>query len=300
MNQVTTFNFNGTTLRILGTPENPEFLAREIAAVLGYSDTQAMTRRLDDDEVGSCPDNSSGQVRVVSTITESGLYSSILGSSKPEAKAFKKLVTGTILPTIRKTGMYATDTLLDDPELFLKTVTKLSEERKLRLAAEATAVAAMEHSKTLEVAVETQKEETAKVSVVVERQNYQLAQHRKLEDALRDLFTDTKGLIVGDAAKFFLSRGYKTCTVSALRNIMQERGWLSKGKSPTAMATHLGNGNMVTGGVVTNHITGWSGEARTPKITSKGMARLAVNLPLWGFTREDAIKSECIIAEYMA
>lgn len=88
--------------------ENGEtlFVAKDIAEVLGYSDTQAMTRRLDDDEVGSYTDNSSGQGRNLAVLNESGLYSAILGSNKTEAKAFKKWITSEVLPTIRKTGGY--------------------------------------------------------------------------------------------------------------------------------------------------------------------------------------------------
>ena len=74
--------------------------------MLGYSDTPAMTRRLDDDEVGSYADNSSGQGRNIVVLNESGLYNAILGSNKQEAKAFKKWITSEVLPTIRKTGGY--------------------------------------------------------------------------------------------------------------------------------------------------------------------------------------------------
>jgi prophage antirepressor-like protein len=83
----------------------PWFIAMEVAAALEYSDAEAMTRRLDDDEkqnrqvVGFGP-------RGVTVINESGLYSAILGSAKPEAKAFKRWVTREVLPSIRKTGAY--------------------------------------------------------------------------------------------------------------------------------------------------------------------------------------------------
>lgn len=71
-------------------------------------DRKAM-ERLDDDEKGVSSIHTPGGLQQVSTVNESGLYSLILGSRKPEAKPFKRWVTGgEVLPTIRKTGRYET------------------------------------------------------------------------------------------------------------------------------------------------------------------------------------------------
>lgn len=148
-----TYNFNGFNVRVYGTIDNPLFVAKDVAEILGYSDTQAMTRRLDEDDVNTCTDNSSGQVRNISALTESGLYTAILGSNKPEAKIFRKWVTSEVLPSIRKHGMYATDMtidkFLDDPDFALKTMQRYKEERLLRIEAEKKAE---ESRKELEVA----------------------------------------------------------------------------------------------------------------------------------------------------
>ena len=102
------FNFEESApIRVVTREQEPWFVAKDIAEVLAYSDTQAMTRRLDEEELSTCTDNSSGQVRNLTIINESGLYSAILGSTKPEAKRFKKWVTSEVLPAIRKTGRYA-------------------------------------------------------------------------------------------------------------------------------------------------------------------------------------------------
>ncbi len=66
-----------------------------------------MTRILDDDEKGTQIVRTLGGEQSVSVINESGLYSAILRSRKPEAKAFKKWVTSDVLPSIRKTGSYS-------------------------------------------------------------------------------------------------------------------------------------------------------------------------------------------------
>ena len=102
------FNFEESApIRVVTREQEPWFVAKDIAEVLAYSDTQAMTRRLDEEELSTCTDNSSGQVRNLTIINESGLYSAILGSTKPEAKRFKKWGTSEVLPAIRKTGRYA-------------------------------------------------------------------------------------------------------------------------------------------------------------------------------------------------
>lgn len=129
MNQeISTYSFNGNNIRVLGTKEQPMFVAKDVATILGYSDTQAMTRRLDPEDVGTCTDKSSGQVREVSTVSESGLYQSILGSIKPEAKVFKRWVTSEVLPSIRKHGAYATPATLSDTSVLVDAIAALRTE----------------------------------------------------------------------------------------------------------------------------------------------------------------------------
>lgn len=107
MKELQIFNFNGLNdVRTVIEDDVVWFVAKDIADTLGYSDSQAMTRRLDSDEINTYTDISSGQGRTMTTINESGLYSAILGSKKQYAKEFKKWVTSDVLPTIRKTGKY--------------------------------------------------------------------------------------------------------------------------------------------------------------------------------------------------
>lgn len=82
------------------------FLAMDVSKALDYSDAFEMTKRLDDDEKQNLQ-IAGFSSRGVTFISESGLYAAILGSHKPEAKAFKKWVTAVVLPSIRKHGAYA-------------------------------------------------------------------------------------------------------------------------------------------------------------------------------------------------
>ena len=85
---------------------DPYFYGVDLARILGYSDTEALTRRIDKEDVSTCTDDSSGQIRTYTLLSESGMYAAILGSSKAEARSFKRWVTSEVLPQIRKTGAY--------------------------------------------------------------------------------------------------------------------------------------------------------------------------------------------------
>lgn len=111
------FSFKDLYVRIvmLGDLPEPWFVATDVSEILGYRNAPDMTRSLDDDEAATHnlrirSDNGVEQSREVTIINESGLYSAILKSRKPEAKAFKKWVTSEVLPSIRRTGSYSVET----------------------------------------------------------------------------------------------------------------------------------------------------------------------------------------------
>ena len=105
--QLQIFHQNGFEIRGGLLKDKPYFIAMDIARALEYQDTEAMTRRLDSDEIQNLQIVGFGN-RGVSVINESGLYNAILGSKKPQAKAFKKWITSEVLPSIRKQGYYLT------------------------------------------------------------------------------------------------------------------------------------------------------------------------------------------------
>lgn len=112
---VSTFQFQPSfDVRVVVIDGNPWFVASDVAAALEYRNAPDMTRFLDDDEKGthnlrtlsSDDKGRGGGDQQMTVINESGLYSAILKSRKPEAKKFKKWVTSEVLPSIRKTGSY--------------------------------------------------------------------------------------------------------------------------------------------------------------------------------------------------
>ena len=83
------------------------FVGKDVAATLGYSNTRdALRQHVDNEDKLESQITTSGQRRNVIFINESGLYSLVLSSKLPQAKAFKRWVTSEVLPQIRKTGGY--------------------------------------------------------------------------------------------------------------------------------------------------------------------------------------------------
>ena len=119
----------GKQLRIYGDFEDPLFKADEVAKWIEHSNVSKMLESVDDNEkikleVGTLTNGYSAWF-----LTEDGLYEVLMQSRKPIAKKFKKKVKE-ILKDVRKYGMYATDELLDNPDLIIKMATRLKEEKE--------------------------------------------------------------------------------------------------------------------------------------------------------------------------
>lgn len=134
MNELQNFNFEGNEVRTIQRDSITWFAANDVTKNLGLSNTTVAVSRLDDDEVTKF--NLGGLSGKTNFINEPGLYKLIGASRKPEAKKFNRWVTHEVLPTIRKHGMYATDDLINNPDLLIQVATQLKEERTGRLIAE--------------------------------------------------------------------------------------------------------------------------------------------------------------------
>ncbi|MDA1968499.1 phage antirepressor [Bacillus cereus] len=166
--------------------EDVWFVAKDVADVLEYRDTHNMVRFLDEDEKDTHQVSTLGGNQTMKVINESGLYSAILKSKKPQAKAFKKWVTSEVLPSIRKHGAYMTDQVLEqavtNPDFVIGLLTKLKEEKERLAAAQQQIV----QQKPLVVFAEAcmQSEQTLKVSEVAK-----LATKQGVKIGQRQLFT---------------------------------------------------------------------------------------------------------------
>lgn len=149
MNDIQVFNnseFGEVRTVLIG--DDVWFIAKDICDILGLSDVSRSVEKLEDDEKLIRKIFVSGQNRDILIINESGLYTLIIRSNKPEARQFRKWVTAEVLPSIRKHGLYAVDELLNNPDMAIKAFQALKEERAARIEAERKNAVLMHVSKT--------------------------------------------------------------------------------------------------------------------------------------------------------
>lgn len=100
------FDYSGRQVRTVQVDGEPWFVAADVCAVLELNNVTMAVASLDEDEKGfSNVETPGGEQRVV-IVNEPGLYSLILRSRKPEAKAFKRWLTHEVIPSLRKNGRY--------------------------------------------------------------------------------------------------------------------------------------------------------------------------------------------------
>lgn len=236
------FDFKGIDVRVIvGTDGEPRWVASDVAKVLGYRDAYNMSRRLDDDEKGTRKVSTPGGEQSVTIISESGLYSAIMGSKIPSAKEFKRWVTHEVLPSIRKRGGYLTpeavEKTLTDPDFIIRLATDLKEERAKTAKLEAQAA-------------------EAKPKVL-------------FADAVATSETD---ILVGELAKILRGNGIQVGG-TRLFAWMRKNGFLigrrgTDWNMPTQRAMELGLFRIKETTVL--HSDGHTSISKTPKVTGKG------------------------------
>ncbi|MEU1284970.1 BRO family protein [Kitasatospora sp. NPDC005856] len=102
-----TFPETATAVRVTVINSEPWFVAADVAMVLDLGNPRSSLALLDDDEKGVHTMDTPGGPQQMVTVSEAGLYSLILRSRKPQAKAFKRWITHEVIPSIRRTGSYA-------------------------------------------------------------------------------------------------------------------------------------------------------------------------------------------------
>lgn len=131
-------------VRSIQINNEPYFVGKDVAEILGYSNTpKAIRDHIDNEDKLTERIVLSGQNRETILINESGLYSLILSSKLPKAKEFKHWVTSEVLPSIRRHGAYMTadtiDKVLQDPDFGIRLLSELKSEREERHRLEAEA-----------------------------------------------------------------------------------------------------------------------------------------------------------------
>lgn len=129
-------------IRTVEINNEPWFVGKDVASVLGYKDTvNALKAHVDEDEKAGWQITTQFGVKETTIINESGLYSLILSSKLSTAKKFKRWVTSEVLPTIRKHGAYMTPETLQEailnPDMMIQLCQQLKAEQDKNAALKA-------------------------------------------------------------------------------------------------------------------------------------------------------------------
>ncbi len=247
MNEMKVFeNSDFGQIRTAIQGNEPWFVAADVCSPLEHSNVSMALDRLDDDEKAKLNLGLPGGD--TNCVNEAGLYALVLGSRKPEAKAFKRWITHEVIPEIRRHGAYltdeATEAFFSNPDTFARLAVKWRDERHARLAAE-------------EQAREKQKKIEA--------------------DAPKVLFADSVAasrseILVGELAKLLRQNGVPVGQ-NRLFQRMREDGFLINRRgtdynTPTQKSMEMGL--MCIKETAITHADGHVTVNRTPKITGKG------------------------------
>lgn len=251
MEEIKLFKFEGNEVRTLKINDEPYFVGKDVAEILGYSNTRKALQDhvdLEDKKDGVTIRDSIGRSQRPTIINESGLYSLILSSKMPNAKRFKRWVTSEVLPAIRKHGAYMTDEkieeVLTDPDTIIKLATQLKDERQQRL---------------------------------IEQQLRRDAESQVREMKPKALFADSVAtskstILIGELAKILRGNGVDI-GATRLFKWMRANGYLISRKGsdwnmPTQRAMNLGLFKIKE--TTINHSNGSTSISKTPKLTGKG------------------------------
>ena len=243
-NEVQVWNYEGAEVRIVQIDGEPWFVLTDVCRELDLANPTMVAKKLDNDERTKFDLGRQGETTIVN---ESGLYTVILRSDKPQAKPFRKWVTSEVLPSIRKHGAYMTEQTLEraltSPDFLIELATQLKTEQEQRRRLETTVAA---QSKQME------------------------------QDKPKVLFADSvaasrSSILIGELAKLIKQNGVDMGQ-KRLFQWMRENGYLikrcgSEYNLPTQRSMELGLMEIKETSVIHS---GYTTISKTPKVTGKG------------------------------
>ena len=237
MSEIQIFNHNDFgEIRTVSTIDEAWFVGKDVAQVLGYSDTaQAIRRHVDAEDKGVVEMTTPGGMQEMTIINESGLYSLVLSSKLPSAKKFKRWITFEVLPAIRKNGGYiAGQEKMTDQEIL---------------------------ARALLVAQKT-----------IESKNAMINEMRPKALFADSVTAGDSSILIGELAKILRQNGIDTGEKRLFAKLRDE-GFLIKRKGtdynmPTQRSMELGLFRIKE--TVINHSNGHTTVSKTVKVTGKG------------------------------
>lgn len=230
MNELQLFNFENNQVRTLLINDEPWFVGKDVADILGYQNgSRDINRHVHEEDRQNYQNGTFDSPRGMTIINESGLYALIFGSKLAEAKRFKHWVTSEVLPQIRKTGSYASPQLTGE-ELMAKALIEANS--------------------------------------VLARQSKQL-EEQKPKVLFADSVIASKGsILIRELAKLIKQNGYDIGEKKLYR-WLREKGYICKNSTePTQMAMNLGLFEIVVRTIERGDAPPKA--TRTTKVTGKG------------------------------
>ncbi|MEE8725003.1 MAG: phage antirepressor [Bifidobacterium crudilactis] len=263
MSSVQPFDFEGTSVRTITYETGVTWwVLKDVCDALGLSNSRVVSQRLDDDQKGVSQIDTLGGAQETTIINESGLYDVILRSDKPEARRFRKWVTGEVLPRIRRTGGYIPVAEADDEKTILARAVLIGqrtmEEQKLIIASQ---------QRRIEV-------DAPKVK------------------ALDDL-TATEHLYTLTEAAQLLNNGGKPFGLKRFTNWLREHRWLRRENGGNIPFQDKVDAGLLTTKAYRARFNPENGDYKTfapkPLVTAKGIAKL--HSLIYGETKQDMEKA---------
>lgn len=115
MTNLLCFDFNDQAVRVVLIDGEPWWVAADICAILGLTNVSHAMSRLDDDQVTLTQNEGTANRNPLNVVSESGLWTLVLRSDKPQAVAIRRWLTSEVLPTLRRTGTYTMPSIEDAP-----------------------------------------------------------------------------------------------------------------------------------------------------------------------------------------
>lgn len=230
MNELQLFNFENNQVRTLLINDEPWFVGKDVADILGYQNgSRDINRHVHEEDRQNYQNGTFDSPRGMTIINESGLYALIFGSKLAEAKRFKHWVTSEVLPQIRKTGSYASPQLTGE-ELMAKALIEANS--------------------------------------VLARQSKQLEEQKPKVLFANSVIASKGSILVRELAKLIKQNGYDIGEKKLYR-WLREKGYICKNSTePTQMAMNLGLFEIVVRTIERGDAPPRA--TRTTKVTGKG------------------------------
>ncbi|KKI54770.1 ORF6C domain-containing protein [Staphylococcus pasteuri] len=225
MQDLQVFNFEELPVRILTVNDEPYFVGKDVADILGYKRTaDAIREHVDVEDKGVGKIQTPGGMQNVTIINESGLYSLIFSSKLESAKQFKRWVTSEVLPTLRKTGTYQVPS---DPMQALKLMFEATEQTKEEVASVKADVIDLKENQKLDAGDYNLLSRTVNQRVAHIQKLHAITNRKQRSELFRDINSEVKKM-TGASSRTNVRQKYFDDVISMVANWFPSQATLYK------------------------------------------------------------------------